>query len=147
MQAPQRPTLAELYHNIPKKAVISKVVFKTTTNDVLLVKPNYKDGWQLPGGLVDAKEDPLEAAIREVYEEIGLVIDHATLQIVATAHNHTHDSVSLIYEYMPFIDESARITLQEEELSDYQFINPAAAIDLTSDYYRPFWELFSTKSL
>lgn len=41
---------------------------------VLLVEPAYKDRWELPGGSVEAEESPLEAAVREIREELGLDI-------------------------------------------------------------------------
>lgn len=32
-------------------------------------------GWELPAGLVDGDEDPKQAAIRELYEEVGFKVD------------------------------------------------------------------------
>ena len=34
--------------------------------------PTYKDDWDLPGGVVEVRESPREAAGREVLEELGL---------------------------------------------------------------------------
>jgi len=45
---------------------------------VLLVRLNYgpRDGrWALPGGLVEADETPVEAAVRETEEETGFRVD------------------------------------------------------------------------
>ena len=39
---------------------------------VILVKLRYAPGWRLPGGGRDADEDPCEAALRELREEIGM---------------------------------------------------------------------------
>ncbi|SCF49246.1 Protein-L-isoaspartate O-methyltransferase [Streptomyces sp. LcepLS] len=38
---------------------------------VLLVEPTYKDGWDLPGGMLE-DEEPAHAAVREVREELGI---------------------------------------------------------------------------
>jgi ADP-ribose pyrophosphatase YjhB (NUDIX family) len=39
---------------------------------VLMVKPTYKDGWDIPGGYVEPEESPAQAAERELVEELGL---------------------------------------------------------------------------
>ena len=42
-------------------------------DEVMLIKQSYTTGWILPGGGVERGETLLEAAIREVREEAGLV--------------------------------------------------------------------------
>ena len=44
---------------------------------------NTKEGWQLPQGGIDYQEEPLDAAIREVYEETGIT----TIKNIATIDN------------------------------------------------------------
>src|SRR5947199_3094880 len=39
---------------------------------VLLVRTSYQDGWVAPGGGIKADEAPVQAAIREASEELGL---------------------------------------------------------------------------
>jgi 8-oxo-dGTP diphosphatase len=46
------------------------VLFRDAAGRVLLVKPTYKNGWEIPGGYVDAGESPRAAAAREVKEEL-----------------------------------------------------------------------------
>jgi len=49
------------------------VIITNLSGDVLLLSHSYgPDVWSLPGGGVDAGEDPEHAARREVYEELGL---------------------------------------------------------------------------
>jgi 8-oxo-dGTP diphosphatase len=47
------------------------VLFTNAAGDPLLVEPTYKDTWEIPGGLVEAGEDPRTCAMREVREELG----------------------------------------------------------------------------
>lgn len=42
---------------------------------VLLVKPVYREGWALPGGLVDRGEHPERTIRREMREELGVDIE------------------------------------------------------------------------
>ena len=43
-------------------------------DEILIVKPTYKDYWTLPGGVVEQNESPRDACMREVKEEIGIEI-------------------------------------------------------------------------
>ena len=52
------------------------------TGRVLLVKPNYRDHWAIPGGYVDQHETPHAAAGREVREELGLSLPVGDLLVV-----------------------------------------------------------------
>jgi len=45
----------------------------TPEGRIVLVKLRYAKGWRAPGGGRNAGEDPREAALRELREEIGLV--------------------------------------------------------------------------
>ena len=49
------------------------VVITNFSGDVLLLRHSYgPDVWALPGGGVGAKEDPEDAARREIHEELGM---------------------------------------------------------------------------
>lgn len=41
----------------------------------LMVDPVYREGWTLPGGLIDRGETPAEAIKRELVEELGVDVD------------------------------------------------------------------------
>lgn len=70
--------------SLNRKRTSAGVLFRDAHERVLLVKPTYKSGWDLPGGAVGADEPPWRAAVREVREELGfdqplgrlLVIDY-----------------------------------------------------------------------
>ncbi|PYC87993.1 NUDIX hydrolase [Streptomyces tateyamensis] len=57
----------------PPARRIGAVVLITQGDTVGLVKPTYKDGWQLPGGGAHQNETPGAAGARELEEETGLV--------------------------------------------------------------------------
>ncbi len=42
---------------------------------VLVLRQLHREGWTLPGGLLDHGESPAEAVVRETREELGLVIE------------------------------------------------------------------------
>jgi len=52
---------------------VAAIVFSTDKSKLLLVKRRDVPVWALPGGGIDEKEKPEDAAIREVLEETGLI--------------------------------------------------------------------------
>ncbi|MBO0777029.1 MAG: NUDIX hydrolase [Actinobacteria bacterium] len=50
--------------------------------DVLLVKPNYRDRWSLPGGILEHGEPPHLGCAREVAEELGTELTPGDLLVV-----------------------------------------------------------------
>ena len=56
----------------PRKRVIAQALVRDEAGRVLMCHPTYKDDWDLPGGVVEVRESPREAAAREVIEELGL---------------------------------------------------------------------------
>ena len=47
---------------------------------LLILKPTYKSGWTIPGGIMEADgESPWEACQREVREETGIEVGHGRL--------------------------------------------------------------------
>ncbi len=58
--------------SLPKKNVSAGVLLQDPRERLLIVKPRYSTYWSVPGGVVEQNESPLEAALRETQEEIGL---------------------------------------------------------------------------
>ncbi|WP_405495010.1 NUDIX domain-containing protein [Nocardia sp. NBC_00511] len=65
---------AEYVAALPRKRMGAGALFVDELDRVLLVEPTYKDYWELPGGVVEANESPLAAAVREIDEELGLTV-------------------------------------------------------------------------
>ena len=66
---------------------------------------NTKEGWQLPQGGIDYQEEPLDAAIREVYEETGIT----TIKNIATIDNWIKYNLPLDIAKNKFSDDGLNI--------------------------------------
>ena len=54
---------------------------------VLLVDPSYKQGWDLPGGILDLGESPVDGLKRELMEELNVPVEVGPLRCVDYIHS------------------------------------------------------------
>ena len=96
------------------------------SGEVLLVKPNYRDHWSLPGGVLEHGEPPHRGCAREVEEEVGLTITVGPLLVLDWAppdRERPRPAVFFVFDGGE-VSPDVCIRLQEEELDDYRFTSP-----------------------
>jgi 8-oxo-dGTP diphosphatase len=125
--------------SLPKKKVAVKVIITSDKGNILLVKPDYKKTWQLPGGGVEANEDPKVAAVRESKEETNVTIDEASLKVADTIFKPDEDYLFLMYQYEKAVDENADYSVEDEEIEAYEFVPPSDVAKRLPGYYQAFW--------
>jgi len=119
------------YANLPGVVVSAAALITDPDERVLLVKPNYRDHWSLPGGICELGEPPHAGCAREVAEEIGLSRTPGPLLVIDWAQPFGSD-VRPIMAFVfdgGMIEDDGRIVLQHEELDDYQFTDLANVPD------------------
>lgn len=92
---------------------------------LLILKPTYKTGWTIPGGIMAADgESPWDACRREVLEETGLRLDAGRLVCVDTRPAKAGRKLGLRYLFhcgtLPAKATHA-IRLQASEASEHRF--------------------------
>ena len=120
---------------LPKKQVGTAVLFFKGQGEFLIVKPDYREGWLVPGGATDENESPLHCAVRETKEEIGFEV--SGLQLVGVYYGPKKGvyTDSLKFVFLGGVlneNQIAEIKLQTEELEKYTFMPPQEAIPLLS---------------
>src|SRR5262245_21795938 len=92
--------LAEGNAKQARKRVAAHVIYRDEAGRILLVEPTYKPEWELPGGMVEANEPPLEAACREVKEELGLEVRPVGLLCVdwVSPHGPWDDMLAFVFD-------------------------------------------------
>jgi ADP-ribose pyrophosphatase YjhB (NUDIX family) len=113
---------------LPKKRMGAGALFQDAAGRVLLVKPTYKPQWEIPGGIVEQDESPRQACRREVQEELGLMKRLERLLSISYIASTVDRLEGLMFIFAGGIlsnTEIAAITLPEQELSAYCFVEPA----------------------
>lgn len=120
----------EYIKSLPKKFMGSgALIFGDAERTKLLVlKMVYKDGWVIPGGIVDADESPAHACEREIQEELGLDIKIQRLLCLdyklKTVVELKDDSLQFIFDGGVLTEEQKQsIRLNPKEHSEYRFVS------------------------
>jgi 8-oxo-dGTP diphosphatase len=103
---------------------------------LLILKPTYKSGWTLPGGIVEADgETPWEACQREAREECGLRLQRGKLVCVDFLRPRPGrpGGMRFLFDCGTFDDAAlAVIVLQEEEIAKSRLASVERAVSLLS---------------
>ncbi len=126
----------EYLASLPKKVMGAGCLFFDTEGKILVVKPVYRDAWNLPGGVVEANESPQNACIREVREEIGIKIKPERLLCIDYTSKNEEAIESLQFIFFGGIlaqEKISEIEIATDEISAYQFLPPKQALTLVSN--------------
>ncbi|MEU6890840.1 NUDIX hydrolase [Streptomyces sp. NPDC046557] len=115
--------------SLPRVLAGAAALFRDVEGRVLIVEPDYREGWALPGGTIesDRNESPRSAARRESAEEIG--IDQPLGRLLAVDWSVGVGRPPLVaYLYDGGVldaEQLASVKLQEEELLSWKLVPPA----------------------
>lgn len=105
------PALYIMSLSISKRRV--RVLVRAQSGQILLVKTWFgRQRWSLPGGGIESGESPEQAAIRELREETGIIVDHTALVRLG---EHTQPD-GLPFHLIFFMCEVPNTTLDELKL-------------------------------
>ncbi|GGJ33278.1 NUDIX domain-containing protein [Streptomyces brasiliensis] len=111
---------------LPRVLAGAAALLRDAEGRVLLVEPNYREGWGLPGGTIESDdgETPRQGACRETAEEIGLDVELGRLLAVDWVHGPGQPPlVAYLYDGGVLSDDELRsIRLQEEELLSWRLV-------------------------
>jgi 8-oxo-dGTP diphosphatase len=128
--------------SLPGVVATAGALIHDLTGNVLVVKPNYRDHWTLPGGICEFGEAPHAGCAREVAEEIGLSLPVGRLlsidwQMPSPAYGPTaRPSVYFIFDCGTLRSLSG-VRLQADELDDCKFVTQDALPGLLPSFALP----------
>ena len=101
---------------------------------LLILKPTYKSGWTIPGGVMEADgESPWQACRREVREETGLDVTSGRLACVDFRRPKPGNpgGIRFLFDCGRLSDAALKaVTLQAEEISEHRLVPMKEALTL-----------------
>ncbi|MBL1083920.1 NUDIX hydrolase [Streptomyces actinomycinicus] len=120
------PDFAAYIAGLPRVLAGAAALFRDAEGRVLLVEPNYREGWALPGGTIESDdgETPRQGARRETLEEIGLDRELGRLLAVDWVHGAgLPPLVAYLYDGGILTEADLKaVRLQEEELLSWRLV-------------------------
>lgn len=115
----------------PVVIVVSAVVLRRPTGEVLTVRKRGTDRFMLPGGKPEPGETPAQTAVREAFEEVGAVLDESRLRELGTfraaaANEPGQDVIGTVFEHPDVADVAPG-----GEIAELRWLDPRA--DLPGD--------------
>ena len=103
-------------------------------NTILMLKRHSTkwegNTWNVPGGKVERNETPLLAAIRETYEEAGIVVVEECIDHLGPLYVRSGDGEHCLHIFRAKLLNQPKIVLQEEESTEYLWKTLQEAFDL-----------------
>ena len=119
---------------VPSIPVSTGALIFDRSGRLLVLKPTYKSGWTIPGGIMEADgESPWQACRREVLEECGIDIASARLACVdfRPMREGNPGGVRFLFDCGAVPDATLdHISLQADEISEHRLASMPDALTL-----------------
>ncbi|HEX9065277.1 MAG TPA: NUDIX hydrolase [Streptosporangiaceae bacterium] len=118
---------ATWFASLPGAVIAAGGLITDPAGRVLLVKPNYRDHWTIPGGICEHGEPPHQGAARELAEELGMELPVGRLLATDWSQPYGLDARPIMHFVFDGgeLPDGRGIVVQEEELDGFGFIAPA----------------------
>jgi 8-oxo-dGTP diphosphatase len=128
------PPANEAEYVVPAVPVSAGALIFDRTGRLLILKPTYKSGWTIPGGIMEADgETPWQACQREVREECGLEITSGRLACTDFRRPRAGSpgGIRFLFDCGSFTDAALReVIVQPEEISAHKLATLPEALKL-----------------
>lgn len=105
-----------------------------------VTKKEEPNKWDLSGaGHIDVDETPEEAAVREIYEELGIKVEEDDLKLIDTYLNKVKLNKEIYINHFTYLFVVQKdisiddIVMQKSEVSDIMFVNKKEYINLLNN--------------
>src|ERR1700761_1006719 len=113
-------------YTVPRVPASAGALIFDRQGRLLILRPTYKSGWTIPGGVMEADgESPWQACRREVLEECGIEVTAGRLACMdfRAPRPGRRGGVRYLFECGALADEIlAAIVVQPEEVSEHRLV-------------------------
>jgi 8-oxo-dGTP diphosphatase len=110
-----------------EKIAVGCIVYIQSLNQVLLIKraesESFSGLWELPSGKVEVGEGLIEACLRELEEETGIVVDKVDHYCGFFDYQTPSNKLSRQFNFKVTLGEIPQIKLNPIEHSEFRFIS------------------------
>lgn len=128
--------LKRILLTLPKRLSSATIILETSDGRAIVEKAHYKSYWTFPGGVVDPGETPKQAAVREAFEELGVVVDPDNVNFIAVATRTSDIAETYQFIFHAPIDEVVlnTVVLQSSEIEAWDVVTKQQAADADKTY-------------
>jgi 8-oxo-dGTP pyrophosphatase MutT (NUDIX family) len=113
------------FTDMKQLTTVGVVVIKN--RQLLLAYSNNKRAWYLPGGKIDRGESTIQALLREIYEELNIVLKqeelHFYTHICAPAYGEDNETIMQQDCFFCILSETPRPTAEIDEVQYFNSIS------------------------
>lgn len=112
------------------------LLLEDSEGKILIVKASYKDYWTLPSGIIEHQESPIEAAVRETKEEVGITVNPSEVSLFKIVFRRSDFICTYKFIFKAFLSEEMKTSfaLQTDELSEYAFVSKEDILKADREY-------------
>jgi ADP-ribose pyrophosphatase YjhB (NUDIX family) len=116
-------------HQVSKDVVVAALI-TNEAGEVLIVKPEHKEGWIFPGGYVEVGEAPSAACKREVLAELGVEFSGPQQLLSIDYRGNSDEYIMFIFDGGVFTAETISSIKLPPSLLECRFAAPDEAVKL-----------------
>lgn len=116
-------------HQVSKDVVVAALI-TNEAGEVLIVKPEHKEGWIFPGGYVEVGEAPSSACKREMLAELGIEFSGPQQLLSIDYRGNSEEYIMFIFDGGVFTAETIDSIKLPPSLLEYRFSAPDEAVKL-----------------
>ena len=120
--------------------VVAKVILVNSNHEIAMAKVKrgfFTGHWTLPGGFVDYAETPVEGAVREVKEELGLKVNIDPNDIVQIAERiFTSEGIQFLsFTYKCKVDGEVAFNPKADEIEEARWFSMEQALANAASWF------------